>query len=140
MNPRNLNGVPTFDFGDNTNSPNSLQRTRNVDCTNCRGVAFFPPSASMGNVSPFLPTSLGPTGFSDFRCQWVATSQSLIRTSCFKDFFDENLMGNEVYGLDFLPNQHIVGFSQTSPPTVTEYDTSGTTSALHQYGFARGSP
>jgi hypothetical protein len=87
--------------------------------------SFFSPSASTGNVSPFVPTPLGPTDFliSDAMGSHISVFDSNL---VFQGFFDENLMILRFTGLDFLPNQHIVGFSQTSPPTVTEYDTSGT--------------
>jgi HYR domain len=86
--------------------------------------SFYSPSASTGNVPPFVPTPLGPTDFlvSDLMGSHISVlDQNLV----FKGFFDENLMVFSFRGLDFLPNQHIVGLSLTTPPTVTEYDTSG---------------
>jgi hypothetical protein len=86
---------------------------------------FSVPAASTGNLNTFVPTALGPTDFlvSDAMGSHIAVFDSNL---VFKGFFDENLSVMSFRGLDFLPNQHIVGLSLTSPPTVTEYDTSGT--------------
>jgi hypothetical protein len=85
-----------------------------------------PSSAWTANVCAFVPTPVGPTDFlvSDGMGSHISVFDSSL---VFKGFFDENLMAMSFRGLDFLPNQHIVSLSQTSPQlTVTEYDTSGT--------------